>query len=245
MYVASLKMASLKYPLACDLNGLKERYSCLCVMECPWVHIAPSKFGSGLFANCRLEKDQTITEYTGPRLSISRLKPGSHCAFHIPGTKVFIDGGGEYSNSQRCIASFANHSDAPNAALQVWPVGKRHRVMLVTLDVIDPGGEILINYNAGEYGFEGLSNMPPGYSAPSYEGPYPEKNINEFEKYVLPRMRMRYLKGVTICNEDGTRLTTPRIENIQKFIEDGMTSCAPFQIPICLPIDIPCTSYII
>ena len=118
-------------------------------------------------------KHQTICEYTGTRLNISKLRPGTHCAFHIPGTKTFVDGGGEYSNCKRCIASFANHSDTPNAALQVWPIGRRHRVMLVTLDAILPGHELLINYNSGGRVWQTFF-YNPGYSKPSYMGPYPE-----------------------------------------------------------------------
>ena len=214
-------------------------------MECPWVHCATSQFGLGLFSNCKLEKGQTISEYTGPRLSISKLRQGSHCAFHIPGTKTFVDGGAEYSNSKRCIASFANHSDTPNAALQVWPVGRRHQVMLVTLDVIKPGCEVLINYNAGGETFLGLSSTTPRYSTPSYTEIYPEKKINELETYIMPRMRKRYINGITICNADGTRLTIPKIDNVSKFINDGMAICYPGGELICLPRDIPATSYVI
>lgn len=210
----------------------------------PWVHCAPSQFGLGLFSNCFLEKGQTICEYTGTRLNISKLRPGTHCAFHIPGTKTFVDGGGEYSNCKRCIASFANHSDTPNAALQVWPIGRRHRVMLVTLDAVLPGHELLINYNSGGETFGRLSSTTPGYSKPSYMGPYPERVVNEFEATVVPTMRRRYINGLTIHNEDGTCYKTPKIENVTKFLEDGITVCYPEMKVICLPRDIPVTSYV-
>ena len=219
----------------------------------PWVHVAPSSFGYGLYANCRLKKNQTICEYKGSRFNINKLKKGTHCAFHIPGTKTFIDGAGEYSPFPRCIASFANHSDKPNAMLQTWPVGRRHPVMLVTLDDIEVGRELLIDYNAGGETFPNLHPGEGGYSEPSYLGPFPERHIDIFENFVLPSMRKRYLNGITICNRDGSRWIVPRIENVDEFLRYGKAKYYHKRSQCCegaqqgelyLPSDIPHTSFI-
>ena len=47
-----------------------------------------------------------------------------HCILQIPGTEVVIDGASENSPFElpRCCASYANHSEQPNARLELWPV---------------------------------------------------------------------------------------------------------------------------
>ena len=170
-------------------------------MQHPWVFVDDSEFGKGLFAREDLHALQTLCEYTGPRLPVSQLRPGTHCAFHIPGTKTFIDGGAEYTpNAPRCVASFANHSTNPNAELQYWPVGRKKQVMLVTKERIPRGGEIRIDYNSGGNTFwdespadtpwrEAVHREPPA-SMPTQ----PQPEINHMENIVFAELRAKYAR---------------------------------------------------
>ena len=77
------------------------------------------------------------------------LQVGGAYVFQIPGTSTIIDGASENSPfaCERYPAVYANHSLAPNAHLEVWPVLRpglcelRSHVMLVATEPIDAGQE--------------------------------------------------------------------------------------------------------
>ena len=75
----------------------------------------------------------------------------------VPGTSIVIDGASENSPFElpRCCASYANHSEQPNARLELWPVLRpapceaRQHMVLVASEPIAAGGEIRIDYDHG------------------------------------------------------------------------------------------------
>ena len=86
--------------------------------------------------------------YSGPRLPV-RLHIGGEYVFQIPGTSIMIDGASENSPfaCERSPAIYANHSAAPNAQLEIWPVLRpglcelRSHAMLVATEPIEAGQE--------------------------------------------------------------------------------------------------------
>ena len=119
-----------------------------------WGFVAESDCGLGLFARVDLTDDQFISEYAGPRLPGRLHKKGSY-VLQIPGAnEVVIDGASE--NSPFCCpcspAIYANHSSAPNARIEMWPMPRpgslelRQRMVLVATERIAAGREIRINY---------------------------------------------------------------------------------------------------
>jgi len=144
-----------------------------------WLFVGSSDFGLGLFARTALRTgqaspplrspasmhplvscpgfhQQALSEYAGPRLPCSLHQRGQ-CALQIPGTEVLIDGASENSPFAlpRCSASYANHSERPNARLELWPVLRpalcevRQHMVLVAAEPIEAGCEIRIDYDAG------------------------------------------------------------------------------------------------
>jgi hypothetical protein len=75
----------------------------------------------------------------------------------VPATSIVIDGACENSpfDCPRSGASFANHSNKPNARLESWPVLNpgplevRQHIMLVASECISAGAEVRYNYEQG------------------------------------------------------------------------------------------------
>ena len=119
-----------------------------------WGFVAESDCGRGLFARVDLTHDQFIAEYTGPRLPGRLQKMGSY-VLQIPGANDIVIDGASENSPFRCPCSpaiYANHSRAPNARLEMWPVPRpgslelRQHMVIVATERIAAGYEIRINY---------------------------------------------------------------------------------------------------
>jgi len=118
--------------------------------------VSPCDCGLGLFARVQLQASQYICEYDGPRLPL-RLQVHGQYVLEVPGTSFVIDGASENSpfECERSPAVYANHSAAPNARLEIWPVARagplevRERMVLVASEPIAAGQEVRIDYEGG------------------------------------------------------------------------------------------------
>ena len=149
-----LPRAGLELQIARDTAALLTAAALGPLTSCCFV--GNSAFGLGLWARTALTAGQALGAYDGPRLPLGMDKRGQ-CILHIPGTEVIIDGASENSPFElpRCCASYANHSEQPNARLELWPVLRpaaceaRQHMVLVASEPIAAGGEIRIDYDSG------------------------------------------------------------------------------------------------
>jgi len=122
----------------------------------------------GLFARVPLVSGQAVGEYGGPRLP-SSLHTNGQYVLQVPDSNEVIDGAYEnspYDDGPHWPVVFANHSRAPNAQLEYWPIERpgacevRGHMWIVASEPIAAGSEIRIDYES-EAGTYWLSGQPP------------------------------------------------------------------------------------
>lgn len=107
-------------------------------MDNPKIVIGKTKFGKGLFAKERLEKNEPFAEFDGPIYEAERCSnPPQDVADHA----IQIDEH-KWKDSQG-IARFINHSCEPNCGIS-------GNTTLVALRDIQPGEELLWDYEMTE-----------------------------------------------------------------------------------------------
>ena len=176
---AELQKAQSVRELAHASNTWIDPYCCVARTSATGAGGTASGSGLGLFARSDLRKGVVITEYGGPRLPLRMLKKErAEYALEVTGTSTFVDGGwgstplgeggGEQRESRpRYPAVFANHSSNPNAVILRRPTrGRgsfelRHRMVLVTLEPIERGGEIRIDYDLGRRDYWSATGTQP------------------------------------------------------------------------------------
>lgn len=99
--------------------------------------VKKAKAGRGLFAICKLPKNEFIIEYKGRPLSENEKYSSTSKYLFEVNDKITLDGYIKNNN-----AKFINHSCKPNSEF----VLKKDQVFVKTLKKIDSGQEITLNY---------------------------------------------------------------------------------------------------
>ncbi|KAI1768786.1 hypothetical protein GGR53DRAFT_462171 [Hypoxylon sp. FL1150] len=118
--------------------------------------IKTEKKGFGLRANARLEANDFIFEYIGEvineptfrRRMIQYDKEGIRHFYFMSLTKnEFVD-----ATKKGNLGRFCNHSCNPNCYVDKWVVGSKLRMGIFAQRKIQPGEELVFNYNVDRYG---------------------------------------------------------------------------------------------
>ncbi|KAI1777735.1 hypothetical protein F4818DRAFT_324066 [Hypoxylon cercidicola] len=118
--------------------------------------IKTDKKGFGLRANTRLEANDFIFEYIGEvineptfrRRMIQYDKEGIRHFYFMSLTKnEFVD-----ATKKGNLGRFCNHSCNPNCYVDKWVVGSKLRMGIFAQRKIQPGEELVFNYNVDRYG---------------------------------------------------------------------------------------------
>lgn len=118
--------------------------------------IKTEKKGFGLRANTRLEANDFIFEYIGEvineptfrRRMIQYDKEGIRHFYFMSLTKnEFVD-----ATKKGNLGRFCNHSCNPNCYVDKWVVGSKLRMGIFAQRKIQPGEELVFNYNVDRYG---------------------------------------------------------------------------------------------
>lgn len=94
----------------------------------------------GLFAKNKLEKFKIIGEYTG---EIIKDEGGEYCAFLTDEYCIDAKFGG---NELRFINDYRNISEKPNTRLEIVYLDKKPKVLVIVIEDINEGDEILLSY---------------------------------------------------------------------------------------------------